>query len=192
MSTDEPQEPSEDQSPESADVNESSSTESKQAGPDAGQLQTENAELQDRLMRMQAELENFRRRTQKEALDAMKYQSLPVIRDLLPGIDNLRRAIDAADQTGDAQNLVDGVKMVFQQFVDVLKNHSAEQINPENESFDPNFHEALSQVPSAEHEPMTVLQVVEPGYRIHDRVVRPAKVIVTCAPPPPPADSEQE
>ncbi len=146
-------------------------------------LRSENAELQDRLLRTQAELENFRRRTQKEAADAFKYQALPVIRDLLPGVDNLHRAIDAAEASGDTQNLIDGIKMVAQQFLDALKAHSAERFNPEGDAFDPNLHEALSQIPSAEHDPMTILQVIEPGYRLHDRVIRPAKVIVSCAPP---------
>jgi len=147
------------------------------------QLRSENADLQDRLLRTQAELENFRRRTQKEAIDAIKYQALPIIRDFLPGVDNQNRAIDAAEQTGDTQTLIDGIKMVAQQFKDALKAHSAELIDPLGDAFDPNLHEALSQVPSADHDPMTVLQVVEPGYRIHDRVIRPAKVIVTSAPP---------
>ena len=146
------------------------------------QLKSENAELKDRVLRIQAELENFRRRTQKEALDAMKYQSVGVIRDMLPGIDNLQRALDAAGQTDDAQKLIDGVRMVAQQFQDALKAHACEAINPEGEAFDPNLHEALTQVPSADHDPMTVLQVVESGYRVHDRMIRPAKVIVSCAP----------
>ncbi|HIE99217.1 MAG: nucleotide exchange factor GrpE [Fuerstiella sp.] len=148
-------------------------------------VRSDNDELRDRVLRIQAELENFRRRTQKEAIDGMKYQSLPLIRDILPGVDNLKRAIDAVEQSGDTQNLVDGIKMVSQQLYDALKAHSAEQINPEGQSFDPNLHEALSQVPSADHEPMTICQVVEVGYRIHDRIIRPAKVIVTCAPPEP-------
>ncbi|MDG1898115.1 MAG: nucleotide exchange factor GrpE [Fuerstiella sp.] len=152
-------------------------------GDDVQKLQSENEELRDRVLRIQAELENFRRRTQKEAIDGMKYQSLPLIRDILPGIDNLKRAIDAVEQSGDTQNLVDGIKMVSQQLYDALKSHSAEQINPEGQTFDPNLHEALSQVPSAEHAPMTICQVIEVGYRIHDRIIRPAKVIVTCAPP---------
>lgn len=148
-------------------------------------LRAENAELKDRILRSQAELENFRRRSQKEALDAMKYSSLPVIRDLLPGIDNLERALSAAEQSGDTQNLIEGIKMVVNQFVEALKSHSALPIQPEGEPFDPNLHQALSQIPSADHEPMTVLQVIESGYKIHDRVIRPAKVMVSCAPPEP-------
>lgn len=167
-------------------------TSAKDGDEDVQKLAEENAELKDRVLRAQAELENFRRRTQKEQLDAMKYQSLSVIRELLPGMDNLKRAIDAAEQSGDTQNLIDGIKMVAQQFQDVLKSQSCEAINPEGESFDPNFHEALTQVPSADHDPMTVLQVIEPGYRLHDRVIRPAKVMVSCAPPQPAAEAAKE
>lgn len=151
-------------------------------------LKSDNAELKDTLLRSQAELENFRRRSQKESLDAMKYQSLPVLRSMLPGIDNLQRAINAAEQSGDAQGLIDGIKMVAAQFADALKANACETISPEGKAFDANFHEALSQIPSADHEPMTVLQVIEVGYKVHDRVVRPAKVMVSCAPPEPQPD----
>ena len=161
------------------------------AGETDAAMAEEIADLKDRLLRSQAELENFRRRTQKEQLDAMKYQSLAVVRDMLPGIDNLQRAIAATEQSGDTENLITGVKMVAQQFVDVLKSHNTEALNPEGQPFDPNQHEALSQVPSAEHDPMTVLQVVETGYKMHDRVIRPAKVLVTCAPPEPAAEEEE-
>ena len=153
-------------------------------------LPSEIADLKDKLLRSHAELDNFRRRTQKEAADSLKYQALPVIRDLLPGLDNLQRAIDATEQSGDTQNLIQGVKMVAKQFQDVLKGHSVEALVPDGQPFDPNLHEALTQVPSADHDPMTVMQVVEPGYQIHDRVIRPAKVIVSCAPPEPAAADE--
>lgn len=151
-------------------------------------LRNENAELKDRLLRTHAEMENFRRRTQKDALDAMKYQALPVIRDFLPAIDNLQRAIAATEQSGDTQNLIDGIRMVSQQFADALKTHACEPVNPVGQPFDPNLHEALTQIPSAEHEPMTVLQVIDVGYRMHDRIIRPAKVMVSCAPPQQPAE----
>lgn len=155
-------------------------------------LQSDNAELRDMLLRSQAELDNFRRRTQKEAMDAMKYQSLPAIRSFLPGIDNLQRAISAAEQSGDTQGLIDGIKMVSQQFTDALKTNSCEIISPEGKPFDANFHEALSQIPSPEHEPMTVLQVIEVGYKIHDRVVRPAKVMVSFVPENPEMENTEE
>jgi len=172
---------------EAADVNaEAVASAAAEIGTDELQkLRREAEDAQDRALRTQAELENFRRRTQREVDDFRKYQSLPVIRDLLPGLDNLKRAVDSAEQSGDLQNLLDGIRMVSQQFEDVLKAHCAEPIKPDGQPFDPNLHEALSQVPSAEHPPMTVLQVVETGYKIHDRVVRPAKVIVSTAPPEP-------
>ncbi|MEZ6059349.1 MAG: nucleotide exchange factor GrpE [Planctomycetaceae bacterium] len=147
-------------------------------------LRQEADEARDRSLRAQAELDNFRRRTQREVDEFRKYQSIPIIRDMLPGLDNLKRAVGAAEQSGDLQNLLDGIHMVSQQFEDVLKAHSAIPIRPQGQPFDPNLHEALTQVPSAEHPPMTVLDVVETGYKLHDRVIRPAKVIVACAPPP--------
>lgn len=145
-------------------------------------LQKQVAELQDRLLRSQAELDNFRRRTHRDQDEARKYESLRLLHDLLPALDGLQRAVASAEQTGDMQNLLDGIRMVSQQFKDTLKAHSAEPIDALGKPFDPNLHEALSQIPMADCEPMTVVQVVEMGYRLHDRVVRPARVIVSCAP----------
>lgn len=146
------------------------------------QLEKKCADLTDRLLRSQAELENFRRRTQRDAEEQRRFESLRLLRDLLPGLDGLQRAIQSAEQTGDSAALLNGIRMVATQFRDILKTHSAEPIDAVGKPFDPNQHEALTQVPSADCEPMTVLQVVETGYRLHDRVVRPARVIVSCAP----------
>lgn len=160
---------------------------------DPAELQTKIDQLEDQLLRSQAELENFRRRSHRELSDVRKYQSLPVVRDLLPGLDNLQRAVQSAEQTGDVTTLLEGIRMVSQQLNDTLKAHAAQPINPEGQPFDPNLHEALSQVPTPDHPPMTVIQVVETGFVMHDRVVRPAKVIVSCAPPEPaPEDSSAE
>ena len=150
---------------------------------DAAELQTRVDDLQGRLLRMQADTENQRRRIQREQDEARRFQSLGLLRDLLPGLDGLNRATASAEQTGDLQNLLNGIRMVSQQFRDILKTHAAEPIEALGKPFDPNLHEALTQMPSADHAPMTVLQVVEMGYRLHDRVVRPARVIVSCAPP---------
>ncbi len=146
------------------------------------QLEKKCADLTDKLLRSHAELENFRRRMQREADDQRRYESLRLVRDLLPGFDGLQRAIQSAEQTGDSAALLDGIRMIAMQFKDILKGHSAEPIDAVGKPFNPNEHEALTQVPSADHEPMTVLQVVETGYRLHDRIVRPARVIVSCAP----------
>ena len=147
------------------------------------EMQSKIDDLQNRMIRMQADTENSRRRIQRELDDARKFESLRLLRDILPGLDGLNRAVSSAEQTGDTQTLLSGIKMVAQQFRDTLKAHAAEPIDALGKPFDPNLHEALTQIPSAEHEPMTVLQVVEMGYRLHDRVVRPARVIVSCAPP---------
>lgn len=151
----------------------------------AAGLQSKIDDLQGRLLRAQADMENYRRRIQREQDDARRFESLRLLRDLLPGLDGLNRATAAAEQTGDLQNLLNGIRMVSQQFRDILKAHAAEPIDALGKPFDPNLHEALTQLPSADYEPMTVLQVVEMGYRLHDRVVRPARVIVSCAPPDP-------
>lgn len=154
------------------------------AAPSAGaaELQAKIDDLQGKLMRSYADLENYRRRAQREQDDARKFESLRLVRDLLPGLDGLNRAIASAEQTGDKQALLDGIRMVANQFRDILRTHAAEPIDALGKPFDPNLHEALTQIPSADHEPMTVLQVVEMGYRMHDRVVRPARVIVSSAP----------
>ena len=140
-------------------------------------------ELQNKLLRSQADSENYRRRVQREQDDARKFESLRLLRDLLPGLDGLSRATASAEQTGDTQSLLNGIRMVSQQFRDVLRLHGAAEIDAQGKPFDPNLHEALTQMPSADLEPLTVMQVVESGYRLHDRVVRPARVIVSCAPP---------
>ena len=136
----------------------------------------------DRWLRAQAELENLRKRAQKEADETRKYAILSLVRDLLPGLDNLSRAIAAGGTTKNCEELIQGVELVYRQFSDALARHGVVPIGAVGESFDPNRHEAIQQMPSAEHEPMTVLQEAERGYMLHDRVVRPSRVIVSSAP----------
>ncbi len=113
------------------------------------ELQAKIDDLQNRLLRTQAEMENFRRRTYREQEEARKFESLRLLRDILPGMDGLNRAIASAEQTGDLQNLLNGIRMVSNQFKDILKAHSAEPIDALGKPFDPNLHEALTQIPSA-------------------------------------------
>lgn len=161
------------------------------------QLQTAIAERDanyDRFLRVQAELENYRRRVRKEAEQNRLYQALPLVKDLLPGLDNLQRALAAAESTDDTNGLLEGVRMVAQQFQDALASHSVVPIEALGEPFDPHLHEALGQIPSPDHPPMVVIEEVQRGYVLHDRVVRPSKVIVSSGPPAenePPDDSEE-
>jgi molecular chaperone GrpE len=137
----------------------------------------------DSWLRAQAELENYRKRVQREAEEMRQYQALPLSRDLLPVLDNLRRALQAAERSPNIQELVDGVRLVTKQFEDALAKHGLTPIDAAGKPFDPNLHQALQQIPSAEHPPMTVLSELERGYVLKDRVVRPTSVIVSQAPP---------
>jgi len=145
-------------------------------------LQAELAEAQDRAVRMAAELDNFRKRTRREMEEALRYAQLPVLRDLLPVFDNLKRALEAADHEGAQSSLVVGVRMVAGQLEQVLKGHHCEPIASVGQPFDPNHHEALRMAPSDDHEPNVVSRELQAGYRLHDRVIRPAQVFVSTGP----------
>jgi molecular chaperone GrpE len=147
------------------------------AGDDhlAGELAAAN----DRYLRLQAEMQNLRNRTSREIADERKYAALPVLRDLLPVLDNIGRAIEAAEKAGEAENLLAGFRLVRQQLETILTRHECEPISPEGELFDPNFHQAILQQPSADVPANHVTMVTQTGYKLHDRVVRPAQVIVS-------------
>ena len=153
--------------------------EAEQQVDELAQLRAELADAKDRVLRSQAELENYRKRVARQSADERRYANLPMMRDLLPVLDNMQRAIDSAEQTDDAAGLLEGVKMVAQQFEGALSRHHCVQIEALNEPFDPHRHEAVSQQPSGEHPANTVLLVTQTGFQLHDRVVRPSQVIVS-------------
>jgi molecular chaperone GrpE len=145
----------------------------------AGELAAAN----DRLLRLQAEMQNLRNRTAREIADERRYAALPVLRDLLPVVDNIDRAIEAAEKAGEAENLLEGFRLVRQQLITTLSQHHCEVIPADGQPFDPNFHAAILQQPSAEVPAGHVMLVAQTGYKLHDRVVRPAQVIVSSGPP---------
>ena len=157
---------------------------------DLDRIKAERDQHLDKFQRVTAELENFRRRVQREAELSARYSSLPLIRDLLPAMDNVARTIQAAEQTGKLDDLIQGLQMIVAQFDQIFGSHSAKPIAAVGETFDPNLHEALQQVPTDEHPPMTVIQELERGYIMHDRVIRPTKVLVACALPEQTKDTE--
>lgn len=159
---------------------------------DGADAEAQRDQYFDQWKRTQAELENFRKRAQREMELALRYSSVPLIRELLPALDNLSRSVQAGEQTGNVEELLQGLKMIQSQFDQVFTSHSAQPIKTVGEPFDPNLHEALQQIPTDEHPPMTVLQEVERGYVLHDRVIRPSKVLVSTAMPQPMAESEEE
>jgi len=163
-----------DASSESADVNADPS----EPGSDAS-LEMELAEAKDKLLRLQAEMENLRRRTRREIEDERKYANLPLMRDLLPVLDNIGRALDAAEKSHDVDSLLEGMRLIAQQLAGALAQHQCTLIEADGQPFDPNVHEAILQQASGEHPPGTVLMVTQSGYKLHDRVIRPSQVIVS-------------
>src|SRR5262249_30888270 len=111
-----------------------------------------------------ADLDNYRRRVQKEAEQERRYAALPLARDLLPALDNLHRALEASKNGGDVAKLVEGVQMVAKQFDEILAKNSVKPINAAGKPFDPNLHQALQQVPAPDKPPLTVLAEYERGY----------------------------
>lgn len=171
---------------------ESASDATESGSSDLEAVQAERDQYIDKFQRSVAELENFRRRVQREAKLSARYSSLPLIRDLLPALDNVARTIQAAEQTGKVDDLIQGLQMIVAQVDQVFGSHSAKPIVAVGETFDPNLHEALQQVPTNEHPPMTVIQELERGYIMHERVIRPTKVIVACALPEETENTESE
>jgi molecular chaperone GrpE len=145
-------------------------------------LQADLAAAKDRELRALAEVENTRRRMRRDLDDQLKYANMPLLRDLLPVLDNVSRAIEAAGQTSDAAGLLEGVKLVATQLETVLAKHHCKRIEAVGQPFDPNRHEAILQQPSADHPSGTVIAETLPGFALYDRVVRPTQVIVSASP----------
>ena len=143
----------------------------------------ERDQFKDKWTRAMADHENYRRRMQREMDEDRKYAALPLLKSLLPAFDGLDRAVFAAAQSKNAEELINGVQLTIKQLEKALNGFGAKSIVAQGQPFDPNQHEAISQAPSAEHPPMTVLHDIERGYMLHDRVVRPSKVIVSIAAP---------
>lgn len=149
------------------------------------QLEAEVATLKDQLMRSLAEQENLRRRTEREVRDANTYAVAKFARDVLSVGDNLRRALDAVSaetraSAGEAMTgLLDGVEMTERELLSAMERHGVRKIEPIGEKFNPNFHQAMFEVPNTELPNGTVMQVVQSGYVIGERVLRPALVGVT-------------
>ena len=138
-------------------------------------------EAEGRSLRVQADLENFRRRTRRETDEQLKYAALPLLSDLIEVVDNLARALSAAE-TQPGQALVDGVRMVQSQLEQVLEKNGCRRIASLNTIFDPHVHSALEMRASDTVPANTIIAETRSGYQLHDRVVRPAHVIVSTGP----------
>jgi molecular chaperone GrpE len=145
-------------------------------------LEQERNEFRTLLQRTRADFENYQKRAQRDLSQERRYWNTSLVLDLLPILDNFDRAVAAAKQAGETGPLVQGVAMIQAQVLDVLKRHGITRIEALGQPFDPNLHQAVMQQPSMDQPPNTVLQILEQGFMIHDRVLRPAKVVVSAAP----------
>jgi molecular chaperone GrpE len=152
------------------------------AGGGLEQLRGQLAEAENRALRYQADLDNFRRRTRRELDEQLKYASLGLISGILDSLDNLERALSAipADQADSSVSL--GVRMVAQQIHETLRAAGCQKIDAEGQAFDPKLHQAVQTLPSETAPINQVLQEFRTGYQLYDRVIRPAQVVVSSGP----------
>lgn len=145
----------------------------------------------DAELRARAELENFRKRMRREQEEQLRFANWNLLRDLLEVLDNLTRAIQAAESpSANTASLLQGVRMVADQLQSVLAKYHCRRIAAKGEPFNPEIHSAVGQVPTTEYPPGTVVNVTREGYFLHERVLRPAEVVVTTAPASAPAETE--
>lgn len=161
-------------------------------GDEAARLRDELKAVHDRMLRLQADFENFRRRAMRDREEALHFGSQNLVKDLLPVVDNLGRAIDHARQSegGDLQGLLQGVDLVWRGLESVLSKHHVQEIEALGRPFNPALHEAIAQIPDASVEPNTIVEVLQKGYQLRERLVRPARVVVARAPDVPDGGGE--
>lgn len=154
------------------------SAEDAQTTPDDSE---ELARIKETLVRMQAEMENREKRLEREMAKSRKFALESLMRDFVQVLDSMDQALSSADRE-DAEAAYEGMELTRKQAVQVLTAHGLEVLEPVGESFDPNWHEAMATQPTEEQEPDTVFQVLQKGYRLNERLIRPARVIVAKAP----------
>lgn len=159
-------------------------------------LAREAADLKDRLLRALAEMENLRKRTEREVADARFYGIAAFARDVLAVADNMHRALETVGpelrQTADAKALLDGVELTERELLKVLEKNGVKRLSPLGEKFDPNFHQAMYELPDSEAPAGSVAQVMQAGYMIGERVLRPALVAISKGAPKAPAASAND
>ncbi len=162
-----------------------------QAPDPLAQLEAERDDIKDKLLRTLAEMENLRRRTEREIADAKAYAVTSFARDLLGSADNLRRALESVPEAAQAaadtalKAVVEGVELTERELLKTLERHGVRKIDPQGEKFDPNLHQAMFEAPDASIAKGLVSKVVQTGYKIGERVLRPALVGVSAGAPKP-------
>ena len=145
---------------------------------------SEAEKYRDMALRAEAEMQNLRRRSERDVQNAHKFGAERLIQNLLPVVDSLEKAVEASQQAETAEDdpQLEGLKLCLKLFTDVLTKEGIEVVDPLGQPFDPNVHEALSMIENPDMEPNSVMAVIQKGYRLHERLVRPAMVIVSKAP----------
>lgn len=146
------------------------------------QLQQQVADANDNVLRIQAEMQNMRRRAERDVENAHKFALDKFSADLLPVVDNLERALSAINTEDDSQKAIaEGIELTLKSFLDVLVRFKIEAVDPAGQPFDANLHQAVSMVPNPDMEPNTVMDVFQKGYTLNGRLIRPAMVVVSSA-----------
>ena len=164
--------------PKTEDSQKAKSSELEEVCEKAESLQKERDELFGKLQRVSADYANFQKRVPKQISDTICYEKERIIRTLLPALDNLEHTLQNAHSAEDVDVLVKGIRIIYDQLLDILKSHNVEQIEALGEKFDPAVHEAMTQQTDPDKEENTVLEEFQRGYRLNGRLIRPSKVIV--------------
>ncbi|QQK75812.1 nucleotide exchange factor GrpE [Salicibibacter cibarius] len=168
--------------PDAEDIS-SSADENGEASENQTQIETLQAELeewQNKVKRVQADYDNFRKRSRSEKEAAAEFRSQPLMEALLPVLDNFRRALDSEGQNASDEGFYKGMEMVYRQFVEALESDGLEEIPTEGETFDPNVHQAVMQVEEEGFESNQIVEELQKGYKLKTRVIRPAMVKVNA------------
>ncbi|RKL68661.1 nucleotide exchange factor GrpE [Salipaludibacillus neizhouensis] len=155
-------------------------TDEEETSDELNQLNEKLEETNNRLLRTQADFDNFRRRMNKEKESAAKYKSQSLAESLLPAMDNFERALQVDAQSEDTKGLLQGMEMVYRQLKEALEKEGIVPIETVGQPFDPHFHQAVMQVESEEFESNIVVEELQPGYKLKDRIIRPAMVKVNA------------
>ena len=158
--------------------NDESLVDSDEGRAQESELSDQIAALKDQLLRSAAEFENVKKRSARDVENAHKFGAEKLISDLLPVLDSLDKAVELASGTEGAEAMTEGIELSVKMFLDALGKNGLREVDPLGEPFDPALHEALAAVPNEDAEPNTVMEVIQKGYSLNDRLVRAAKVVV--------------
>jgi molecular chaperone GrpE len=153
-------------------------------------LAAEKEDIFGKLQRVSADYANFQKRVSRQIADTIAYEKETIIKTLLPALDNFEHTLQNADSAENAEAILKGVRIIYDQILGILKSHGVEQINARGNKFDPSLHEAMMQKAEPEKQPDSVLEEFQKGYRLNGRVIRPSKVVVNKIPSPEPAGEQ--